>query len=808
MPPRRSPLDHALHGPADEDGAEDTSTVQKGTTPGRASGVSAGGSTQDSGQAIVDTTRRGKSMFGQNSVFKQEVDRRATTSPQVSRSVRAHGGVPKPYDPALLRDVAANGPAQAYIDTLAQDVASARWSLVPRDEETDVEDGQRAELERRLESIHPEKSFRDILEQTTRNLLELGDAAWVKHYFSDGSGLAEVVPVDSARMFKKVDGHGLTQAYLQAEFSTFDVREPLDTDEVVWFEWASRTDHVYGHGPVEKGLETLMLLDELQQKEKKDLEEGMPPGIVSAAEDADNPLPPDEFDTVKEEFELHEGERHRLLVTRGEWDFTDFSGNYQELQILDRNKFWIHVLGAVMKVNPPYAGFDFQEGNKAQNDSQKEAYAQRGFRQTLRQVEEAVTRQLVHEDLTEELDFKFEREQTVAERKEHASLLEQAANAAEAWANAGRTVTVDEDGQLTVEPGDVTPDDVETPAPSGGLFGSVDKEGVRKAVPLSAPAGNAPVGDDAMGEWRKFLADIADEGGMVMDPESERTYPGEDLAPTGNVVVFGVEPERLRSLMEAYPGVQYNVEEPTTRDPPGGDEFEDSEAESPADEAPAGLDLTEEEVLQMDQILEGAYKSQIWPESVDDIEKRAWSGDDSVPDYVLEQISMAIDSGAVFDDFKTLPARVVEEVKGLLEDNLTQPQGWSLDSVVDDFKDVFPGVPEEQLEVVARTETASVLNKAREEGYQSREESGRFRFKWVGPSDNRTTDACTELKERTNPDHGGTPVSLPDLKRMEQEVHAEHFNNLEFRTHTIHPNERHTFVRVVADPLDEEGQLT
>lgn len=813
MAPRRSPLDHALHGPADEDGAEDSSTVQKGTTQGSPNGVSAGGSTAGTSQAVVDTTRRGASMFGQQSVFKQEVERRATTNPQVNRSVRANGGVPKPYDPALLRDVAASGPAQAYIDTLAQDVAAARWSLVPRDENTDVEDGDRAELERKLESIHPEKSFRDILEQTTRNLLELGDAAWVKHYFKNSDELAEVLPVDSARMFKRVDSHGLTQAYLQTQWSTFDVGDELDTNEVVWFEWSSRTDHVYGHGPVEKGLETLMLLDELQQKEKKDLEEGMPPGIVSAKEDADNPLPPDEFDTVKEEFELHEGERHRLLVTRGEWDFTDFSGNYQELQILDRNKFWIHVLGAVMKVNPPYAGFDFQEGNKAQNDSQKEAYAQRGFRQTLRQVEEAITRQLIHEDLTEELDFKFEREQTVVERKEQATLLEQAANAATAWANAGRTVTVDEEGQLSVEPGDVTPDDVETPAPGGGgLFGSVDKSGeVRKAVPLSAPAGNSPVADDAMGEWRKFLADIESEGGMAMDPESERTYPGEDLAPTGNVVVFGVEPERIRSLMDAYPGVQYNVEEPTARAPPGGPDVEDNPEGEPPEEAPAGLDLTEEEILQMDQILESAYKSQIWPETVEDIEKRAWSGDDSVPDYVLEQISMAIDSGAVFDNFKTLPARVVEEVKGILEDNLTQPQGWSLKSVVDDFKEVFPGVPEDQLEVVVRTETASVLNKAREEGYQSREESGRFKFKWVGPSDQRTTDACTELKERTNPDHGGTPVSLPDLKRMEQEVHAEHFADLEFREHTIHPNERHTFVRVVEDPLaasGEGGELT
>ena len=700
MPPRRSPLEKALHGP-DKGEANDS---QETVPSGQRGGVSAGGSTGRSGETLVDTTMPGHKPAHRRTVFKQDVDRTNTLSPGVNRAVQDAGGVPKPYDPAQLRDVAGNDVVQAYIDTLAQDVASAKWQLKLRDGDANISEEEVTEHKRTLEDLHPEKSFRDILEQTTRNLLELGDAAWVKHYYSNGDGLAEAVPVDSARMFKSVDSHGLTEAYLQAKLSERSINEEFDPAEIVWFEWSSRTDHVYGHGPVEKGHNTIRLLNELSQKEEKDLREGMPPGIVSAAEDPDNPLPMDEFETVKEEFTMHEGERHRVLVSRGDWDYTDFSGNYQELQVLERNKFWIHVLGAVFKCNAPYAGFDFQEGNKAQNQAQKEAYAQRGFRQTLRQVEEALTRQLVHEDLSEDLIFEFEREQTVNERREHAEYLEQAASAAQEWARSGKTVSITEDGMIDVEPGEVTPEDVPTEGGGdggggGGLFGSTN-------TPSQGPEGGEETGKETVA-------------------------------------------------------------------------------------------LSEEELLKADEVLLSAYESQIMPESVADIEKAAWSGDESVPDYVIEQIRMAIDKGAVFDGIKSIPEKARRELEGLLEDKLTQPQGWSLDSLVGDAQDLFPGVDEDQLEVVMRTETASVLNEAREEGYQSREESGRYKFKWVGPSDKRTTDACTELKEKTNPDHGGTPVAMPELKRMAREVHAKHFNSLEYREFCIHPNERHTFVRVV-----------
>jgi len=196
------------------------------------------------------------------------------------------------------------------------------------------------------------------------------------------------------------------------------------------------------------------------------------------------------------------------------------------------------------------------------------------------------------------------------------------------------------------------------------------------------------------------------------------------------------------------------------------------------------------------------------PESVEDIEAKSWTSDDAVPDYVRRAVEEAIDSGAVFDRIESVEREVGERfhdirerLEDILRETLTQPQGWSLESVRDHIQGDFPNLSEGEAEVIARSETASVLNTAREEGYNQQPDSHEFYFKWVGPGDSRTTDACEELKEKTNPDYGGTPVKMSELKRLERKVQGKHFPELDYREHMIHPNERHTFRRVLPHEL-------
>jgi len=76
--------------------------------------------------------RRRDRAGGGDVVEKQSVDRRATDFGTLENALADEGAKPKPYDPVFLSDIARNAFVQAYIDTLAQDAASASWKLRPR----------------------------------------------------------------------------------------------------------------------------------------------------------------------------------------------------------------------------------------------------------------------------------------------------------------------------------------------------------------------------------------------------------------------------------------------------------------------------------------------------------------------------------------------------------------------------------------------------------------------------------------------------------------------------------------------------
>jgi hypothetical protein len=225
--------------------------------------------------------------------------------------------------------------------------------------------------------------------------------------------------------------------------------------------------------------------------------------------------------------------------------------------------------------------------------------------------------------------------------------------------------------------------------------------------------------------------------------------------------------------------------------------IEDGEAEAPQQGPPlggqpppdaAGLsegegndspdDLSGSEGLQK---LEEAQKHLVWVED-DVVEKKAqdpfWDADDGVPEFVQEAIRKALSKGAIDQVSTHLPSSVTStDVKGFFEEKLTQPQGWSINSLVEDYSDRF-GVAEDEALGAVRAQTKSVLDKGREIGYREQGDLDERRFKWVGPIDDDKTDASWEVLEKTNPDHGGTPRPLDELKQIVAEARGRHFPDL------------------------------
>lgn len=558
-------------------------------------------------------------------VQKQEVNRRARLPGDITEAAADEGGVGKPYDPELLRDLAQNPIVQTYIDTLAQDTASANWKLRPRDEDADLPPELIARAERRFENLFPDLTTEQALELVARNVLELGDAVVVKHFTSrDRNRVEEAVPIDSATFFKRTDEDNFTEGYLQVTQAKDDFQAtPFDLDEVIWFSWAGRPNHIYGHSPVEKGQDTIEILEEVADKEILDLVQGMSPGIISRATDEDGSTLVDEGDweNFKDDMRLTEGERHRLAYTKYPVDYTPLSSNYQELQLLDRYKSKITELGGVMKVNPSYAGFEFENVNRATDESQREAYKQRGFRVLLRVIETGLNMGLVpyllgEEDLQEfsdtldvdpeeddvdaaeftDLVFEFEREQTVGEKKEKARMLQESVEAAGAAADRGLDVTL-RDGFPEIEDGPVEESD--EPEDGGGLFFSADgrpeevekgsdltQEDVREAyrvagneenyspeeaespVVLTFPPGGVPYSAEAGTKaWEALFRDLLDRGAdAILDLYSKqgaadlRAFP--DSLPSDHdpaVAVYGLSEEGVQNVVDLHPDVSMSA---------------------------------------------------------------------------------------------------------------------------------------------------------------------------------------------------------------------------------------------------------
>jgi hypothetical protein len=163
--------------------------------------------------------------------------------------------------------------------------------------------------------------------------------------------------------------------------------------------------------------------------------------------------------------------------------------------------------------------------------------------------------------------------------------------------------------------------------------------------------------------------------------------------------------------------------------------------------------------------------------------------DDEIPEFARERLRDAIDSGAVFSQFDTTDESIVE-LRQTLKDSLETQHGWGLQSLADNLQDLDPDLGQDEAERIARTETASIVNNAREEGYKERGEDDHL-FRWVGPSDSRTTEACEWLEQETE---DGVPLN--ELKDLVEEANRR-FVDHPGREWVPHINCRHTYVRDV-----------
>lgn len=232
-----------------------------------------------------------------------------------------------------------------------------------------------------------------------------------------------------------------------------------------------------------------------------------------------------------------------------------------------------------------------------------------------------------------------------------------------------------------------------------------------------------------------------------------------------------------------------------------------------------------ENFVQVDNLLMEAFEKQIWQ---DDLTKAPdmWERDDNVPQFVRSHVKEAIDkTDVLYSQFDNIPHTAALKVHEIIKDQLTDPQGWSVETVTHALEEEFEGLAKEQAESIARTEIAATLNKARELAYsaaqaaqaanESRnitgipetegpedvdvdEEEREIRYYWAGPEDSHTTKLCSSVKDEIE-SRGGyvTKDELKNILREKAEKYEEESGALLNRIDSFLPhfNCRHTFIR-------------
>jgi hypothetical protein len=178
---------------------------------------------------------------------------------------------------------------------------------------------------------------------------------------------------------------------------------------------------------------------------------------------------------------------------------------------------------------------------------------------------------------------------------------------------------------------------------------------------------------------------------------------------------------------------------------------------------------------------------------------------DDIPANVQNRIGNAIDK----HDFSGVSTMSTGNVEAVFKQSMTQPQGWSINSIARNLRKKAEGMDMDTARTIARDQSARIVNKAREDAVAelSRELDDEVLHYWDGPQDESTTEMCEWLKKKTNPAYDGDPVPMEELKRLQKEAvrkfsdedpYSEHITD-----HHLHVNERHTHRSILRSALDD-----
>ena len=347
-------------------------------------------------------------------------------------------GQPRQINVYEVRQFAKSPWVQMVLNTIKKEVMIIDWDLVNVDEED--EDNHESDKKKVMDFFNKINSdgqnILDLCNPVITDLGEIDAGVWAK-VFDVNSYEKKVLPViddmgkvvgeeekfvlkpfgqrtikevrvgDASSFLKQIDIWGRLKAYFQYSFKNPRTNpNKFEPDEIIYFQMNKRSYSLYGFSPVQAIQQVLEVLIQSTRWNKEFFKSNAVPDGIIGMEGAN----PDSMRKFKEDWEKNiKGKAHKLAFMNTKVDFANLSPSSRDMEWLEGQKWYFHLVFGVFGVSPVEAGFheNVNQGNQA---GQERVTVKNAIKPYLKALQNPINSFLIPEILQQEnpkIKFKF-----------------------------------------------------------------------------------------------------------------------------------------------------------------------------------------------------------------------------------------------------------------------------------------------------------------------------------------------------------------------------------------------------------------
>ena len=330
----------------------------------------------------------------------------------------ANLGVPRGVDFYELRQYAKAPWVQMVKACIKKQLMTIDWDIVNEDEEDEQE---YEEVIQKVKTFLEQpnsmgQTFWEVWGMFMDDVLDL-DAGVIFKGRNGAGELVEIYAYDGSKFLFKIEEHGLIEGFYQYSFR-YPENQPkfFERKDIVYGKIGVNTDNYpYGWSPLQSIQQVVELMIQSDRYNKDFFKNNATPdGIVSI------PMEQESLERFKFAWEQQvKGKPHKLIFHNSEANFTPLATSNKDMEWLEGQKWYFHVIFAAYGLSPQEVGF-YENSNRSTGESQERVSVKNAIKPYLKLIEDKINREIIPE-LTgdDKVKFKWFPEDDAADKIQH-----------------------------------------------------------------------------------------------------------------------------------------------------------------------------------------------------------------------------------------------------------------------------------------------------------------------------------------------------------------------------------------------------